>query len=172
METLDKKWQKVSDTKYELWIQNQMVGSLQLDFSNWSRKATVHTPKGTFYLNLKGFWQNKIQIEDKNGLVVLEMFAEKWYANYWTVLVGTEKYKLTVRNNPLSEYVISKDGQELIGYGLDAQSGEKVATRITHSVEPTHIHFLFDYLLWYLFLPIAHENGADTFLLLILLTTA
>jgi len=47
---------------------------------------------------------------------------------YWTILVGTEKYKLTIRNNPLSEYVISKDGQELIGYGLDAQNSKKIAT--------------------------------------------
>lgn len=172
METLEKKWQKVSDTKYEFWVQNQVNGSLEIDFSAWSQKAIFNTPEGTFYLKTKGFWQNKIQIEDKNAVVVLEVLSEKWYANHWIILVDNRKYRLNIRNNPLAEYVIASDKQELIAYGLDAKSGEKIATKITHSVEPKNIHFLFDYLLWYLFMPIAQENGADTFLLLMLLTTA
>lgn len=171
METLRKEWKKVSELQYELWIENKKAGSLQIEYSAMSQKATLHTPQGTFYLKTKGFWQSKTQIEDKNGIIVLEVFAEKWYANYWTIRVGERKFKLLLRNNPLAEYAIFENNKELIAYGLDAKSSEKVATKITHSVELTHIHFLFDYLLWYFFMPIALENGADTFLLLMLLTS-
>ena len=60
----------------------------------------------------------------------------------------------------MAEYVIFDAKNEILSYGLDTQNG-KASVRINSNSEESEL--LFDFLLWYLFLPIANENMGDDF---------
>jgi hypothetical protein len=79
---------------------------------------------------------------------------------------GGIQYKLSVRNNPLAEYVITEGNKEILAYGLQPDKG-KVQVKITGTAGQAD--FIFDFLLWFLFAPIAIENIGDnpTFSLLL-----
>ena len=86
------------------------------------------------------------------------MNPEKWYVNNWVVEYRGKNYKLSVRNNPLAEYMITEGEKLILAYGLQAQDG-KVQVKITGVHSPDN--YLFDFLLWYLFAPVAIENIGD-----------
>ena len=65
---------------------------------------------------------------------------------------------MKIRNNPLAEYVVFDEDEEVLAYGLDTNSG-KAIVRINSNTSD----FLLDYLLWYVFLPFAQENIGDNF---------
>jgi hypothetical protein len=113
-----------------------------------------------------GFWKSKIEIMDNNKNIILEAKPKAWYANSSIITYNNQEYELIIRNNPLAEYAIINDGKEIIAYGLDTNHG-KATIRITSTSD--NDNYLFDFLLWYLFNPIARENMSDnlTFLLLV-----
>jgi len=86
----------------------------------------------------------------------------------YTLEYKGQKFRLKIRNNPLAEYVIFDENQnELLAYGLKTENHQcKVGI---HSSGDTD--YLFDFLLWYSFLPIAQENMGDSFLFQTLLMT-
>jgi hypothetical protein len=70
------------------------------------------------------------------------------------------------RNNPLSEWTIQLDEKDILAYGLNAEKNAKVNMKVSSS--DTEDIFLLDFLLFYLFLPIAIENmGNDMSIVII-----
>lgn len=165
MQTL-KKWIKVEDSIFALSDNNQQIGTMQIARGTTSRKATAIIQGQEFEIKKTGFWKSRIEITDRKGHIIAKVYSEKWYKNSSILEYKNTQYKLIVRNNPLAEWAIQENNQDLLSYGLTTQEG-KVSVKIsTTTVEP---NYLFDFILWYLFLPIATEQGADdgTFILLI-----
>ena len=79
---------------------------------------------------------------------------------------GGKDYQLSVRHNPLAEYVIKENENELIAYGLDTAGGN-VQVKITDLQHQSD--YMFDFLLWFLFAPVAVENMGDNLAFTLLL---
>ncbi|KOY85780.1 hypothetical protein AD998_06080 [bacterium 336/3] len=155
---LSKKWEKLKNNEYVFRVNDLTKGILTLEWSGLQNIANAVINNEIYVIRRKGFWKNKIQIENNNGRVVLEVDVEKWYSNDWIVDYEGRKYRLEIRNNPLAEYVIFEGEQELIAYGLHTQNNQ-ISTKITTQRE---VPILFDFLLFYLFHSISTESGADT----------
>ena len=161
-----KKWVKIDDSIFTLWDNNHQIGKLEIAKRNSEKKANVSFQDKEFVIKKTGFWKSNLEITDLNGQIIARTYSEKWYRNSFVLEIGSMKYKLLVRNNPLAEWTIQDNNKDLLAYGLSTQDG-KVAVKIkSNSEEP---NYLFDFILWYLFEPIATEQCADdlTFLLLI-----
>lgn len=98
----------------------------------------------------------------------MSVYPEKWYAHSSVIDLGDKKYKLVIRNNPLAEYAITENDKDILAYGLDTQNRE-LNVRIS---SPGNPDFLFDFILWYLFLPVADENFGDDYSFLLLTASA
>jgi hypothetical protein len=111
-----------------------------------------------FTLKYNGFWKSNFEIKDENDVVILKSYTEKWFAHSTILEYKDKKLKLQIRNNPLAEYVIFDDDKELLAYGLYIDNGKASVKIATNSND-----YLLDYLLWYLFVPIAQENIGEHF---------
>ena len=160
METT-KKWNKISNGKYSL-IQNEIVLG-EIDRLKSKETFNLILNNETFKISSSGVVFRKLEISDLNGKTVLKMEPEKWYLNVSLIQFRGKTYKLIARNNPLFEYVIIEEKEELLAYGLDfLKENNKPAVRIIE--KDNNQPALFHALLWYLFEPIAHENSGDFYL--------
>ena len=153
-----KKWIKTNELSYAFEVDGKPIGTLEISYTNFDRKALFLIHNQKFTLKYNGFWKSNFEIKDENDTVILKSFTEKWYANSTILEYKGIQFKLKIRNNPLAEYVIFEDDKEILAYGLTTNSG-KAIVRINSNTSD----FLFDYLLWYVFVPIAQENMGDNF---------
>lgn len=160
-----KKWITKKALNYYFEVDGKPKGSLEIVYSNFDRKAIFIIENQKFTLKYNGFWKSNFEISDEQDNLILKSFTEKWYANVTILDYKDRKLKLKIRNNPLAEYVIFDGDQELLAYGLDTNDGSAIV-RITTNTND----YLLDFLLWYLFVPIAQENIGDSFVFNTLLT--
>jgi hypothetical protein len=151
---MKKRWVRESDFNYTFLVDEKKVGKMEVHFNKNQSKAICTMGKKIFEIKRSGFWSSNLEIIDNDEGVILKAYPEKWYANTSTVEYKSKKYKLIVRNNPLAEFAITENGKDILAYGL-ALENKKVKISILTSIESD---FVFDCLLWYLFLPIANEN--------------
>ncbi|OOV26357.1 hypothetical protein BXU11_12780 [Flavobacterium sp. LM5] len=164
----DKKWIKNEELKYSFEVAGKVIGNLTISYANFDRKAFFEIEDKKYTLEYNGFWSSSITVKDENEAVVLRSYTEKWYANSSILEYKGQKFRLKIRNNPLAEYVIFDENQnELLAYGLKVENHQcKVVIHSNGSID-----YLFDFLLWYSFLPIAQENMGDSFVFQTLLMT-
>jgi hypothetical protein len=167
MENL-KSWKTIKQGLYSFSIDGNEIGTLEVVYQNFDRKAIFKIKDKIYTLIYNGFWKSTYEIIDENKVVILKSSFEKWYATTTNLAYNGKNYKLKIRNNPLAEFVICDDQKELVSYGLSTNSG-KVNVKITTNENNTD--YLLDYLLWYTFLPIAQENIGDNFTFQILMMT-
>lgn len=159
-------WKTVSENEFTLWVNDQSLATLTLVPKSAKGDATVETPEGKWFIRREGFWKNRLMIEDENGNTWAEITPKAWYSSQWIIRWQGNEDQLVLHNNPLAEYAILRDGKPLLGYGLTAAEG-KTGLKVTQQ-EPG-LPILLHVLLWYLFVPIAKENIADSDTLLFLL---
>lgn len=161
---MKKQWKKTDDFSYTFLVDGKEKGKIEIQFNTIANKALCTIDGKELELKRTGFWKSNIEITDRNGMVILKTYPEKWYANSSVVEFENQKLQLSVRNNPLAEYVLTEQQNEILAYGLDTENG-KAIVRISSSDKSP---LILDFLLWYLFMPIATENTSDndTFLLL------
>lgn len=156
---MTKHWKKNSDNNYSFFVNEKEEGNLEINFGSNERTATAKIKGNEFIVKRTGFWKSTIEITNLNGLKVLTTDYEKWYANSWVLNYKDHDYKLLVRNNPLAEWAILDGDTDVLAYGLTTGNG-KAALKITGTSDTD---YLFDFILWYLFVPIATENSGDNY---------
>lgn len=163
---MQKNWQRNPDQSFTFLVDNKEAGRMNLIRNDPAQAATFTIGEDQFTLTKRGFWKRTLHLINSQGIELATVQPEKWYANHWILAYGGNTYRLSVRNNPLAEYVLADGETEILAYGLHTQNGS-IQVRITTSA--TAADPLFDFLLWYLFAPIAMENMGDdlSFLLLI-----
>jgi len=113
-----------------------------------------------YKISTAGIFNHTTEIIDSKGETIIKVEARKWYSNEYVVLFENTAYRLITRNNPLIEWVIKKEEDEYLAYGLDTmRENKKPAVRITEKDNAQPL--LFHALLWYLFEPVAMENTVD-----------
>lgn len=153
-----KKWSKIKELNYSFEVNGNAIGTMEMVYSNSDRKSIFIIENRKFTLKYLGFWKNNFEIRDENDTVILQTYTEKWYASSTILEYKGKKLKLKIRNNPLAEYVILDGETEILAYALDTQSGT-ASVRIHSNTND----YLLDFLLWYVFVPIAQENMGDSF---------
>ena len=171
---MTKKWEKIDNEQYNLIIDDVEIGELILKRNTNNSQAEISMLGKNFKIYRTGFWKNEIEISNAENQIISKIYGEKWYGSSYIIELYDKKLKLIVRNNPLAEWAIF-DGDELVlAYGLDASKGA-VGLKVTQS-ENNKINeendYILDFILWYLFIPIAAESSSDDILLTILLTNA
>lgn len=163
---MQKHWQKNQDNSFTFLVDGLETGRMNFLWNDLSKSASFNIGPDHYTITHKGFWSRTLFIYDHHGAELIKLSAAKWYANHWVLEYGGKIYTLSVRNNPLAEYVLADGEQELLAYGLTGNGG-KIQVKITCSILESDP--IFDFLLWYLFAPIAMEHMGDqlTFLLLI-----
>lgn len=163
-----KSWKKTKEGEYSFSLDNNDMGTMKISYNSLEREAKCQIQGKHFSIRRTGFWKSTIEIYNESGESIAKIYPEKWYASSWTFDYQDKVYKIKVRNNPLAEYVIQDNSKDLAAYGLTTEN-EKVSVRISTLSQNSDL--LFDFILWYLFVPIATENMGDDFLFLMLLST-
>ena len=161
---MKKHWTKIAEFNYTFLVDETEAGKMEIHYNTIASKVVCTINGSAFEIKRIGFWKANIEITDSNGAVVLKTYPEKWYANTSVIEFENRKYKLIIRNNPLAEYAVTENDKDVLAYGLSSENKE-LRVRISSS---DNIDYLFDFLLWYLFLPVANENFDDAFLFLLL----
>jgi hypothetical protein len=164
-----KKWQKLAEGLYELQVSGLCRGQLKFFSATTESKALINLGNEEYTIRRTGFWKNSLEITNDKLETVLKVVPEKWYGNTYRVDYHHSTFTLLIRNNPLAEWALLAADELVLAYGLDT-SGEKVGIRITGNTGNT-ADLLPDFLLWYLFLPIATENTGNEFVFNLLLTS-
>ncbi len=161
---MKKQWIKTADFNYRFLIDDKETGIMEIQFNAIANKAICTIEGRELEIKRTGFWKSNIEITDRNGMVILKAYPEKWYANSSVVEFENQKLQLSIRNNPLAEFVLTEQQKEILAYSLATENG-KAGVKISSSGDSL---FIFDFLLWYLFVPVATENLSDNdaFLLL------
>ena len=163
-----KSWKRTEEGKYSFSMDNNDIGTIKISYNTLESEAKCQIQGKHFTIKRTGFWKSTIEIYNEGGDSIAKIYPEKWYASSWTFDYRDKVYKIKVRNNPLAEYVIQVNSKDLAAYGLTTEN-EKVSVRISTLSQNSDL--LFDFILWYLFVPIATENMGDDFLFLMLLST-
>jgi hypothetical protein len=161
---MEKTWHKTGEGSYTLLVDGQEMGQLAMKANGSSGKAVGKLSGREFTIQRTGFWKTGLEIAATTGPLIARTYQEKWYAKAAVLDYQNKKYQLVMRNNPLAEWAILDQKKVVLAYGLTADNG-RVAARITTSDHQTD--YLLDFILWYLFVPLASEDGGDDFLMLL-----
>jgi hypothetical protein len=156
---MKKEWIKKSDFVYTYWVDEKQAGEMNIQFSSLNSIANCNINGKIYVIKRTGFWKSNLEITGPGGAPVLKSYPEKWYASSFILEFNNKIYKLVIRNNPLAEYALTENGNDVLAYGLDT-TNRQLKIRIT---TPGEADPLFDFLLWYLFLPVANENLAGNY---------
>jgi hypothetical protein len=154
----NRNWEKITELKYLFWVGEKKIGELELRYSKWKRGAVFNIEDQIYTIEHFGLWKDKLQVSDYKGNVILKGYSEKWFSNQTTLDYQNTKLHLKIRNNPLAEFVITNEVSELLSYSLETNNGT-ILTKIISL--PENEDYLLDFLLWYLYQPIAQENAGD-----------
>ncbi len=164
---MTKVWKKIGDSTYTLFQNNDLVGQMEIILNSLERKAIAKIASNMFTIRRTGFWKNSLVVLDDSDQIIMKVYPEKWYSSTSLVEYENKKYKLVLRNNPLAEYAILDNEKVIMSYGIDNEN-EKMCIRIASS--GMEQDYMFDLLLWYLFVPMVTENNEDEFAFMLLIT--
>ncbi|HLP50587.1 MAG TPA: hypothetical protein VK154_06855 [Chitinophagales bacterium] len=164
---MKKQWLKTTDFNYTFLVDGKEAGKMQIEFDTSAMKANCTINGKALEIKRTGFWKSNLEITDGNGQVVLKTYPEKWYASTSIIDFENKKLRLSVRNNPLAEFAIKEDANTILSYGLTTE-GKEPGVKISSTASTDYI---LDFLLWYLFVPVAAENLGDDYSFLLLLAS-
>jgi len=155
---MNKNWKKKKEGEYVFSVDNVEIGTMEIAYDSLETKAICKLEGNAYVIKRAGFWKSAIEISKESGQNVAKIYPRKWFASTWILQYKNEKYTLKVRNNPLVEYVLLHNEVEIAAYALNTDNNQ-VNVKITTANNTSD--YLFDFLLWYLFLPVAIENMND-----------
>jgi len=156
-----RKWTKISEGLYLFTLGDVEIGELKINHNSLDTKAECNIRNEIYTIKRTGFWKNNIEVLDKNGFQFAKTYNEKWYASSSLLEFNNKKYNLKLHNNPLAELCVLEKEKIILAYGLNTDK-QKIGIKITSSIGEGEI--ILDFILWYLFVPIATENSGDNFI--------
>lgn len=163
---MKKQWTKTEGFNYIFLVDGQETGKMEINFNNMEQKARCSISGQVLEIKRTGFWKSGIEITDSSKSVILKAYPEKWYANTSIVEFGNRKLKLLIRNNPLAQLAITENDKDVLVYALAMHNREHQVV-ISSTGNSDHV---LDFLLWYLFVPIAAENFGDDYSFLLMVS--
>lgn len=153
------RWEQQSQTNFTLYDGGQLIGEMKMDYATLQQQAQCTMNGQQFIIRRTGFWKTGVEmVETGSDKMLLQAAPKKWYSNRLDVSAEGENVELKIWNNPLAEWALEKDGQTVLAYGLSTDEG-RAGVRIRAAMDHVSLHYHF--LLWYLFFPVALENGGS-----------
>lgn len=159
---MNKAWRKTAEATYAFSVDEKETATMEIMHNTRDSRALVKIPGDEITISRTGFWKSGIEITGKDRKIIAKVYSEKWYANRLALEYGEGKYELIIRNNPLAEWAIQHNGKDLLAYGLHTGNENGMVNIRISSFDNTS-PYIFDFLLWYLFVPVATENMGDNF---------
>ena len=150
-------WTKKEALLFELTANDQVIGTL--GFNKSFTVATAQFGTETITLQRSGFFKSNFELINSEGNIIGYSRPKKWYSSTTILNYRDRIYEIKIRNNPLCEFALYEGNEQLTAYGLTHEKG-KAAVRINTVTEELIFHFI----LWYLFYPVAIENGGSELL--------
>ncbi|WP_295667927.1 hypothetical protein [uncultured Mucilaginibacter sp.] len=150
-----KRWATITPGHYLFTVNHKETGRMTIEVGTTKRKADIVIGEEKYHFSRTGIWKNKVKILDDKGNEIGKIYTKKWYANAMLIDLYQQTYKLIFRNNPLAEFAIMENNHDVLAYGLKTGSGSPVLKITPGNSSANH---LFDFILWYWFLPVAIEN--------------
>lgn len=160
-------WKKTGVSSYSFFVNNEEVGKMQKELNSSTSKATFSFENRELTIKRTRFWKSSLEVFDASGQIIAKTYSAKWYKNALVLEYNNTKFNLVARNNPLAEWAIVEDGKDILSYGICTVEG-KVSIKIDSKTN--NKDYFFDFLLWYLFYPIALENCGDSLAFLLLVS--
>lgn len=152
---MEKQWIRNSNYgNYTFWVDGKKIGDMVIKFSQISYRAICTIDGKEFEIKRVGYWKSNVGMYYTNTQEIFTAITDEYYGNTFKIAFENKKYKLIIRNNPLMEYVITENGQDILIYGLKTENG-KLKSIISTSDKS---NYFFDFFLRFLFLPVAGEN--------------
>lgn len=156
---MKKVWKKSGESTYTFLKDSSEFGTLELLAPSKETKAYATIRGELFAFRERGFWKKDLQVINSQGMVVASITQKKWYSSLLQLDFKGNIYTIMVRNRPLAEWVLTNQVTELLLYGLKSEIGN---VGVVIQSKSTDEDDLFDFLLWYLFLPTITENSRDS----------
>lgn len=156
---MKREWKKILPDQFQLFIDSVLKGHLHFFPTSNENKVEFLLDHQKLTIKRTGFWKSTIEITNEKNERVLSISPKKWLGQTWVLTYMEKEYEVLIRNNPLAEWIIKDGDLILLAYGLHLE-GKNISLKI--SSHPTQVPFIFDYVLWYLFMPILSENSDDT----------
>ncbi|GAA0726094.1 hypothetical protein GCM10009430_32710 [Aquimarina litoralis] len=122
---MSKKWIRTKDKEYTFFIGKEKIGAMTLSVNSLNINAFFTINQDRYLIRKKGFWQRNIIVCNQRGETVIRVYPDKMFAHYFKLEYCSKTIELIIRNNPLSEWVVIENGNELITYSLMRCYGEK-----------------------------------------------
>jgi hypothetical protein len=149
---MEKQWIKGSNYKeYAFLVDGKKIGDMNIKFSQISHRAICTIGEKEFEIKRVGYWKSNFGMYFGITHTILTAIIDERYGNTFNIEFENKEYKLIIRNNPWVEYVITENGQDVLIYALKSENGEPKLIIYTSDKS----NYYFDFLLWFLFLPIA-----------------
>lgn len=152
-------WKKRDTFSFSLLNAGKQVGEMNIDYTSTSQPAACSLGNEKFIIRRTGFWKSGVEIEDAHSKkMLLNAGPKKWYSNRLEVKAFDQQLELKVWNNPLAEWSLEQERKPILAYGL---STEGAAPGVRIRAGESDVPLLYHFFLWYLFFPVAQENGGD-----------
>ena len=155
------KWVNVSNgysgNYYELWNNDKKLVSLLLSSRTKIARIECATDKRLFFIEKKGFLQNKTVIKNEYGIQMGELIGENWEANEGLIELDGKKYAYSFSNDAEAELIIYNETKTdpLVSCSLSSISDEVAAVvKKSKSLHDTKYPCLLMALCWYLLKPV------------------
>ena len=149
----NRRWEKINDKIYNLFINDEKIGEMTIDFKTLD--TIFKTSTAEFKTQRSGFWKSNIEVYDKDGKTIAKTSTDKWYSHFSTLKYFEKKFRFEVRNNPMVEFAILDENETVLAYALSLEN-KQICINITSSVNNNDP--VLDYLIWQSFHHIANEN--------------
>lgn len=150
-------WTKKEAQLFELTANDQVIGTL--GFNKNFTVATAQFGKEKITLRRSGFFKTNFELVSSEGNIIGYSKPKKWYSSTTILNYHERVYEIKIRNNPLCEFALYAGNEQLAAYSLTHEKG-KAAVKINTVTE----ELIFQFILWYLFYPVAIENGGSELL--------
>jgi hypothetical protein len=152
---MNKQWFRRSERIFEFSTDGVVIGTMEIVHGKSNSRAICAIGALEFTIKPTSALTTSIDIADIGGEPIAIVRTEHWYSDHSIMEFEGKKYILRLHNDPLATWSVFLNEKKVLSYGLHSSSG-KLSINIKGSEEPNSP--ILDFVLWYLFLPIAMEN--------------
>ena len=152
---MSKQWFRRDDRIFEFSVDGVVVGMMEIAHGQSNSRAICSIGDLEFTIKPTSSFTTSIDIAETGGEPVAIVRTEHWYSDHSILEFEGKKYTLRLHNDPLATWSLFLNDKKVLSYGLQLSNG-KLSVDIKGLGQPNSP--ILDFLLWYLFLPIAIEN--------------
>jgi hypothetical protein len=152
---MTKQWRRREDRIFEFLVNGIAIGTMEIVHGNLKSKAICTLESLEFSIKPAGSLTTALDVAEIGGEPIAIVRTEHWYSDYSVLEFEGKQFILRLHNDPLATWSIFSNDKPVLSYGLQSVKG-RLTLRI--NTEEDQESFIPDFLLWYLFVPIANEN--------------